>query len=72
MKAIEYFQPEVQVYYLQEYMDILNTPAYGLSEIDLKRRNDRKSVIRQHIFSEVFAAFADQNAPVDDPQLELV
>ena len=66
-----YFESEVQQEYLQEYLDINNTPKYGLSADEIERMNKRKNVIIRHVFTEVFAAFAEENAPAE-AQLELV
>lgn len=71
MSSKVYFESEVQEIYLQEYLDIRNTPKFGLSEKELKRINERQNIIIHHIFTEVFSAFADEHAPVE-PELELV
>ena len=66
-----YFESEVQEKYLQEFMDLNNTPKYGLSKVDIELMKDRKNIIIHHVFTEVFAAFAEENAPAE-AQLELV
>jgi len=64
-----YFVVELRQEYLQELMDLMNTPK---TKDNIHRINRRKAVLKENIAYEALCAYAMEHGPKEELQLELI